>query len=179
MAIGNDRPLGRNSASHRRAAKAKALLCAVVLSVGVSFGWTPSVPDTILLPDSLGPLRPAEGSLRSTDSAAVCREPNNCKPPARRVGRRSGFAPKPGGREVRQVGLSQRALVNANRLSLKGIPPPLTVDAATEVCDDKEPRYKRDTYLRPAPVLMLGCGRWHERCTWRAARKASVAGLRS
>jgi len=30
----------------------------VVLSVGVSFGWTPSVPDTILLPDSLGPLRP-------------------------------------------------------------------------------------------------------------------------
>jgi len=30
----------------------------MVLSVGVSFGWTPSVPDTILLPDSLGPLRP-------------------------------------------------------------------------------------------------------------------------
>jgi len=59
LSIGNDRNLsGRNSTSHRRAAKAKVLLCAVVLSVGVSFGWTPSVPDTILLPDSLGPLRP-------------------------------------------------------------------------------------------------------------------------
>ena len=44
---------------------------------------------------------------------------------ARAAGRQTfGLGPETGGREVRQVGLSQRALVNANRLSLKGIPPP-------------------------------------------------------
>lgn len=77
MAIGMNRSsFGRNSASHNRAGKAKVLLCAVAVVFGVSFGWTPSVPDTILLPDSLGPLRPgyhlAFGS--STDNIYVASE---------------------------------------------------------------------------------------------------------
>jgi DNA-binding beta-propeller fold protein YncE len=58
MATGNDRVLVRNSAARNRAAKAKVFLCVILLSAGASFGWTPTVPDTILLPDSLGPLRP-------------------------------------------------------------------------------------------------------------------------
>ncbi|MBM3330635.1 YncE family protein [candidate division WOR-3 bacterium] len=52
------------------------LLCALALGVGVSLAWTPTVPDTILLPDSLGPLRPgyhlAFGS--STDNIYVASE---------------------------------------------------------------------------------------------------------
>ncbi|MBM3332835.1 YncE family protein, partial [candidate division WOR-3 bacterium] len=53
------------------------LACALVL-VGFSlcFGWTPPVPDTIILPDSLGPIRPpyhlAFGS--STDNIYVASE---------------------------------------------------------------------------------------------------------
>ncbi|MBM3331541.1 YncE family protein, partial [candidate division WOR-3 bacterium] len=50
--------------------------CALVLSAGLCFGWSPPVPDTILLPDSLGPLRPpyhlAFGS--STDNIYVASE---------------------------------------------------------------------------------------------------------
>ena len=49
-------PRNRRLSKSGRAVGLK-VVCAVVLSVGVSFGWTPSVPDTILLPDSLGPLR--------------------------------------------------------------------------------------------------------------------------
>jgi hypothetical protein len=51
-----DLPHNRAAGPRVWAAKAKVLLCAVVLSVGLSFGWSPPVPDTILLPDSLGPL---------------------------------------------------------------------------------------------------------------------------
>jgi hypothetical protein len=58
MATGNDRVLVRNSAARNRAAKARVFLCALALGLGVSLAWTPTVPDTILLPDSLGPLRP-------------------------------------------------------------------------------------------------------------------------
>jgi DNA-binding beta-propeller fold protein YncE len=36
----------------------RVLLCVVALGVGVSLSWTPQFPDTIQLPDSLGPLRP-------------------------------------------------------------------------------------------------------------------------
>jgi len=36
----------------------KMLLCAMAMLLGVSIGWSQPVPDTILLPDSLGPLRP-------------------------------------------------------------------------------------------------------------------------
>ncbi|MBM3332948.1 hypothetical protein FJY68_14070, partial [candidate division WOR-3 bacterium] len=68
-----DRVRGRYSISTIRAAKARALLCALALGVSVSLAWTPPVPDTILLPDSLGPLRPpyhlAFGS--STDNIYV------------------------------------------------------------------------------------------------------------
>jgi len=52
------------------------LAFALALGIGVSFAWTPTVPDTILLPDSLGPLRPpyhlALGS--STDNIYVASE---------------------------------------------------------------------------------------------------------
>ncbi|MBM3330455.1 hypothetical protein FJY68_01230 [candidate division WOR-3 bacterium] len=52
------------------------LACVVLLGFSLCFGWTPSVPDTILLPDSLGPLRPgyhlAFGS--STDNIYVASE---------------------------------------------------------------------------------------------------------
>ena len=59
MSIGSDRMLAQNSAARSRAAKAKVLLCAVMMGLGASIGWSlPVVPDTILLPDSLGPLRP-------------------------------------------------------------------------------------------------------------------------
>ena len=61
MAIGNVRSLpGRNSTSHNRAPGATVLLCAIatLLGLGVNIGWGQPVPDTILLPDSLGPLRP-------------------------------------------------------------------------------------------------------------------------
>jgi len=72
----NRSSFGRNSTSHNRAAKAGVFLCALALGVSVSLAWTPSVPDTILLPDSLGPLRPgyhlAFGS--STDNIYVASE---------------------------------------------------------------------------------------------------------
>jgi hypothetical protein len=61
------------------AVEPKVLLClgAVVLALGASVGWSlPVVPDTILLPDSLGPLQPdyhlAFGS--STDNIYVASE---------------------------------------------------------------------------------------------------------
>ncbi len=51
-------------------------LCAMALVLGVSIGWSRPVPDTILLPDSLGPIRPpyhlAFGS--STDNIYVASE---------------------------------------------------------------------------------------------------------
>jgi DNA-binding beta-propeller fold protein YncE len=76
LSIGSDRLLARNSAARNRAEKAQILLSAVVLVFGVSFGWTPAVPDTIQLPDSLGPIRPpyhlAFGS--STDNIYVASE---------------------------------------------------------------------------------------------------------
>jgi DNA-binding beta-propeller fold protein YncE len=52
------------------------LLCVIGLGFGVSLAWTPTVPDTILLPDSLGPLR--LGNLlafgSSTDNIYVASE---------------------------------------------------------------------------------------------------------
>jgi len=54
----------------------RLILCALALVLGVSIGWSQPVPDTILLPDSLGPLRPpyhlAFGS--STDNIYVASE---------------------------------------------------------------------------------------------------------
>jgi DNA-binding beta-propeller fold protein YncE len=68
--------LVRNSAARNRAAKAKVLLCLLTVGLGIGLGWNPPVPDTILLPDSLGPLRPpyhlAFGS--STDNIYVASE---------------------------------------------------------------------------------------------------------
>jgi DNA-binding beta-propeller fold protein YncE len=56
--------------------KPRLLLCVLVLVIGESIGWSQPVPDTILLPDSLGPLRPgyhlAFGS--STDNIYVASE---------------------------------------------------------------------------------------------------------
>jgi YVTN family beta-propeller protein len=77
MAVGSiQNPSGRNSSSYNRTAKAKVLLCAVALVLGASVGWSQPAPDTILLPDSLGPLRPpyhlAFGS--STDNIYVASE---------------------------------------------------------------------------------------------------------
>jgi len=75
LANGNDRVLGPYSASRRRGA-GPLLAFALALGIGVSYGWMPSVPDTILLPDSLGPLRPpyhlAFGN--STDNIYVASE---------------------------------------------------------------------------------------------------------
>ena len=52
------------------------MLCVMAMGFGVCFGWSLSAPDTILLPDSLGPLRPpyhlAFGS--STDNIYVASE---------------------------------------------------------------------------------------------------------
>jgi len=42
----------------RMAVGPRLLLCMMVVGIGVSIGWSQPVPDTILLPDSLGPLRP-------------------------------------------------------------------------------------------------------------------------
>ena len=59
MAIGMIRSsFGRNSSSYNRATPKALLLCVMALGFGVCFGWSLSAPDTILLPDSLGPLRP-------------------------------------------------------------------------------------------------------------------------
>ncbi len=62
--------------SSNRAVGLRVLLCLIVLGFGVCFGWSLAVPDTILLPDSLGPLRPpyhlAFGS--STDNIYVASE---------------------------------------------------------------------------------------------------------
>jgi YVTN family beta-propeller protein len=76
MATGNDRVLAQNSAARNRAAKARILLCLIGLGFGVCFGFSLPVPDTIMLPDSLGPIRPpyhlAFGS--STDNIYVASE---------------------------------------------------------------------------------------------------------
>jgi DNA-binding beta-propeller fold protein YncE len=49
---------GRNSSSYNRATPKALLLCVLAMGFGVCFGWSLSAPDTILLPDSFGPLRP-------------------------------------------------------------------------------------------------------------------------
>jgi hypothetical protein len=77
LSIGNDRNLsGRRLVSNCRGAASKVMAFAVVMGLGVSIGWSLPVPDTILLPDSLGPLRPdyhlAFGS--STDNIYVASE---------------------------------------------------------------------------------------------------------
>jgi DNA-binding beta-propeller fold protein YncE len=77
-AMAQNAPSGRRYLIQGRAVGPKMLLlCAVVMGLGVSVGWgLPVVPDTILLPDSLGPLRPgyhlAFGS--STDNIYVASE---------------------------------------------------------------------------------------------------------
>jgi DNA-binding beta-propeller fold protein YncE len=67
-------PHNRSSQTHARALP--IFLCVMVLVLGASIGWSLPVPDTIMLPDSLGPLRPgyhlAFGS--STDNIYVASE---------------------------------------------------------------------------------------------------------
>ncbi|MBN2464228.1 hypothetical protein JXD38_01195 [candidate division WOR-3 bacterium] len=53
MATGNDRVLARNSAARNRPAKARVLLCAMVLGIGVSVGYGQWLEEVIYLPDSL------------------------------------------------------------------------------------------------------------------------------
>jgi YVTN family beta-propeller protein len=52
------------------------LLCVAALGLGVSIGWSQPAPDTILLPDSLGPLRPGYhlGFGSSTNNIYVASE---------------------------------------------------------------------------------------------------------
>ena len=74
--MGNvDRPHNRAVTSNNRAGSLR-LLCVMALGLAASLGWSQPVPDTILLPDSLGPLRPgyhlAFGS--STDDIYVASE---------------------------------------------------------------------------------------------------------
>jgi hypothetical protein len=59
LAVGDDRVSVQKSAVPNRAAKARVFLCAVVMGMGlvVSVGLSQPIPDTILLPDSLWPLR--------------------------------------------------------------------------------------------------------------------------
>jgi len=73
--------MAQNAPQNRRSgscgqAGLKMLLCAMAMLLGVSVGWSQPAPDTILLPDSLGPLRPgyhlAFGS--STDNIYVASE---------------------------------------------------------------------------------------------------------
>jgi DNA-binding beta-propeller fold protein YncE len=76
LAIGMIRnSFGRNSSSSSRVA-GPLLVCVMALGLGASIGHGQPVPDTILLPDSLGPLRPpyhlAFGS--STDNIYVASE---------------------------------------------------------------------------------------------------------
>jgi DNA-binding beta-propeller fold protein YncE len=53
------RGLGRYLKSSNNRAAGPLFLCVLALALSVSVGWSlPAVPDTILLPDSLGPLRP-------------------------------------------------------------------------------------------------------------------------
>jgi DNA-binding beta-propeller fold protein YncE len=81
----SDRPESRSTrnapricefSSGSRAGGLKGFLFAVVIGIGASLGWSQPVPDTILLPDSLGPLRMgthlAFGS--STDNIYVASE---------------------------------------------------------------------------------------------------------
>jgi len=62
------------SLTYTRAAGLK-LLCALALGFGVCLGWSLPVPDTIKLPDSLGPLYPDyHFGLRKLDRQYLCRE---------------------------------------------------------------------------------------------------------
>jgi hypothetical protein len=74
MAIGSKRPLGPNSAARDRAVKARAFLCLQTVGLGIGLRWNPQVPDTILLPDSLGPLHGGEVP------ASVCVATNASRP---------------------------------------------------------------------------------------------------